>query len=182
MQRKPKLLSILLLIGIVAALLLAFNLWSSNKELKNKNEKLSHTIEGMKLVASEEDELFTKTELFLHDSMQGKAMDHFTKRYQKEAQEMIDAGEFNDGSISEMKEIEVFNISVRKQDENMRVYAIYKVTLTGIEGEFVKPGDQSVLFLMSTIDWEKENGEYKVDKHQLEPLSSAEEVVKKITS
>ena len=182
MVGKPKLLSILLLIGIVAALLLAFNLWSSNKELNNKNNQFSKTIEQMKLVAREENELFTKTESFLNDSMQGKAMDHFTKRYQKEAQEMIDVGEFAGGSISEMKEIEVFNISVRKQDQDMRVYAIYKVTLTGIEGEFVKPGDQSVLFLMSTIDWVKENEEYKVDNHTLEPLSSAEEVVKKITS
>ena len=182
MVGKPKLLSILLLIGIVAALLLAFNLWSSNKELKNKNNELLKTVEQMKLLAREEDELFTKTESFLHDSMQGKAMEYFTKRYQKEAQEMLDAGEFSGGSISEMKEIEVFNISVRKQEKDMRVYAIYKVTLTGIEGEFVKPGDQSVLFLMSTIDWIKEDGEYKVDNHTLEPLSSAEEVVKKITS
>ena len=87
-----------------------------------------------------------------------------------------------DGAISEMKEIDVFNISVRKQDKEVRVYAIYKVTLTGIEGEFVKPGDQSVLFLMSTIDWVKENGEYKVNNHTLEPLNSAEQVVKNITS
>lgn len=182
MGGKPKLLSILLLIGIMAALLLSFNLWTSNKEFKIKNKELSKTVEQMELVAREEDELFTKTESFLHDSMQGKAMGHFTKRYQKEAQEMIDAGEFSGGSISEMKEIEVFNISVRKQEKDMRVYAIYKVTLTGIEGEFIKPGDHSVLFLMSTIDWKKENGEYKVDNHTLEPLSSAEEVVKKITS
>lgn len=182
MVGRPKLLIILLLIGIVAALLLAFNLWFSNKELKNKNTQLFKTIEQMELVASEESELFTRTESFLHDSMQGKVMGHFTKKYQKEAKEMMDAGEFNGGSISEMKEIEVFNISVRKQAKDMRVYAIYKVTLTGLEGEFVKPGDQSVLFLMSTIDWVKENGEYKVDNHTLEPLSSAEEVVKKITS
>lgn len=182
MGGKTKLVSVLLLIGIVAALLLAFNLWSSNQELKTKNNQFSKTIEQMKLVAREENELFTKTESFLHDSMQGKAMDHFTKRYEKESLEMIDAGEFASGSISEMKDIEVFNISVRKQAEDIRVYAIYKVALTGIEGEFVKPGDQSVLFLMSTIDWIKEDGEYKVDNHTLEPLSSAEEVVKKITS
>lgn len=182
MGGKTKLVSVLLLIGIVALLLLAFNLWSSNKELKNKNNQLSKTIEQIELVAREENELFTQTESFLNDSMQGKAMDHFTNRYQKESQEMIESGEFSGGSISEMKEIEVFNISVRKKEKDMRVYAIYKVTLTGIEGEFVNPGDQSVLFLMSTIEWVKENGEYKVDNHTLEPLSSAEEVVKKITS
>jgi hypothetical protein len=183
MRGKPKLSSILLLIGLVAALLLAFNLWSSNQDLKNKNHRLSNTIEQMETVASEEKELFTKTESFLTDSMQGKSMDYFSERYKKEAQEIIDSEDIHqDGAISEMKEIDVFNISVRKQDKEVRVYAIYKVTLTGIEGEFVKPGDQSVLFLMSTIDWVKENGEYKVNNHTLEPLNSGEQVVKNITS
>lgn len=183
MQGKPKLLTILLLIGIVTTLLLAFNLWSSNKEVKSKNHQLLNTIAQMEAVASEEKELFTKTESFLTDSMQGKAMNYFSEGYKREAKEIIDSEEnHQDGAISEMKEIEIYNISVREQNKQFRVYAIYKVTLTGIDDEFVNPGDQPVLFLMSTIDWVKEEGEYKVNIHTLEPLNSAEQAVKNITS
>ena len=183
MNGKPRLSTILLLFGLVAMLLLAFNLWSSNKELKEKNQQLSTTVEQKEAMASEEKELFTKTESFLTDSMQGNAMDYFSEKYKTEAQDIIDSDENHlDGAISEMKEIEVYNISVREQGEQIRVYAIYKVTLTGIDDEFEKPGDQPVLFLMSIIDWVKEEGTYKVDKHTLEPLTSAEQAVKSITS
>jgi len=183
MNGKPRISTILLLIGMVASLLLAFNLWSSNKELKEKNQQLINKVEQLDAVASEEKELFTKTETFLKDSMQGKAMEYFTEGYKTKVEDIIDAEEnHQDGAISEMKEIEVYNISVREQKEQFRVYAIYKVTLTGIDDEFEKPGDQTVLFLMSTIDWVKEDGTYKVDQHELEPLNSAEQAVTNITS
>lgn len=183
MNGKPRLSTILLLIGMVATLVLSFNLWSSNKELKDKNRQLANTLEQMEAVASEEKELFTKTESFLKDSMQGKAMDYFSEGYKTEVEDIIDSDEnHQDGAISEMEEIEVYNISVREQKEQFRVYAIYKVTLTGIDDEFEKPGDQPVLFLMSTIDWVKEDDTYKVDHHTLEPLTSAEQAVTNITS
>lgn len=183
MNGKPRISTILLLIGLVATLLLAFNLWSSNKELKDKNQQLSNTVDQLQAVASEEKELFTKTESFLKDSMQGKAMDYFSEGYKTEVEDIIDSDEnHQDGAISQMEEIEVYNISVREQKEQFRVYAIYKVTLTGINDEFEKPGDQPVLFLMSTIDWVNEEGTYKVDHHELEPLHSAEQAVTNITS
>jgi len=81
-----------------------------------------------------------------------------------------------------MKELEVYNISVRKQEDSYTVYALYKVTLTGIDEEFVNPWDQPLLFLMSTITWVTEDGELKVDAHDLEPLVSAEQVIKEMAS
>jgi len=147
MNGKPRISTILLLIGMVASLLLAFNLWSSNKELKEKNQQLINKVEQLDAVASEEKELFTKTETFLKDSMQGKAMEYFTEGYKTKVEDIIDAEEnHQDGAISEMKEIEVYNISVREQKEQFRVYAIYKVTLTGIDDEFEKPGDKRCCF------------------------------------
>jgi hypothetical protein len=46
----------------------------------------------------------------------------------------------------------------------------------------VNPGDQPLLILMSTITWIIEDGELKVDAHDLEPLVSGEQVIQEISS
>lgn len=183
MQGRLKLVNVLLIVLVVALILILFNVGATTEDLKQQNADLSKRVEQIKVADQQEKDVFTQTERFLTDTFQGGSIAYFTKRYKKEAEQIMSGDDTHqDGSISQMKELEVYNISVRKQEESYTVYALYKVTLTGIDEEFVNPGDQPLLFLMSTITWVTEDGELKVDAHDLEPLVSAEQVIKEMAS
>ena len=183
MEDRLKLVNILLIVLVVALALVLFNVFATNQDLKRKNADLSNDVEKVEELKKEEKEVFTQTERFLTDSLQGGAMDYFTTRYRKEVEQTLSENETSeDVDVSEMKELEIYNISVRKQEDSYKVYALYKATLTGIDDEFVNPGDQPLLILMSTITWIIEDGELKVDAHDLEPLVSGEQVIQEISS
>lgn len=183
MESRLKLVNILLIVLVVALALVLFNVFAANQDLKRKNADLSNGVEKVEASKKEEKEVFTQTERFLTDSLQGGSMDYFTTRYRKEVEQTLSENETSeDVDVSEMKELEIYNISVRKQDDSYKVYALYKATLTGIDDEFVNPGDQPLLILMSTITWIIEDGELKVDAHDLEPLVSGEQVIQEISS
>ncbi len=183
MENRLKLVNILLIVLVVALALVLFNVFAANQDLKRKNADLSNDVEKVEVSKKEEKEVFTQTERFLTDSLQGGAMDYFTTRYRKVVEQTLLENETSeDVDVSEMKELEIYNISVRKQEDSYKVYALYKATLTGIDDEFVNPGDQPLLILMSTITWIIEDGELKVDAHDLEPLVSGEQVIQEISS
>ncbi|HSO57901.1 MAG TPA: hypothetical protein VLQ66_06655 [Paenisporosarcina sp.] len=183
MENRLKLVNILLIVLVVALALVLFNVFATNQDLKRKNADLSNDVEKVEELKKEEKEVFTQTERFLTDSLQGGAMDYFTTRYRKEVEQTLSENETSeDVDVSKMKELEIYNISVRKQEDSYKVYALYKATLTGIDDEFVNPGDQPLLILMSTITWIIEDGELKVDAHDLEPLVSGEQVIQEISS
>jgi uncharacterized membrane protein len=183
MEDRLKLVNILLIVLVVALALVLFNVFQANQDLKRKNADLSNDVEKVEVSKKEEKEVFTQTERFLTDSLQGGAMDYFTTRYRKKVEQTLSENETSeDVDVSEMKELEIYNISVRKQEDSYKVYALYKATLTGIDDEFVNPGDQPLLILMSTITWIIEDGELKVDAHDLEPLVSGEQVIQEISS
>ncbi|MGE6489732.1 hypothetical protein [Paenisporosarcina sp. NPDC076898] len=183
MQSRLNVMHLILMFLVVGLLIAVFNLWATNHDLKQKNANLSNNVEKYKAYEDEEKEVFTQTEQFLTDTLQGGSIDYFTKRYRKEVEQTLTENETSkDVDISEMKDLEIYNISVRKQDDTYRVYAIYKVTLTGIDEEFVNPGDQPVLILTSKITWINENGELKVDAHDLESFTSGEQAIQEISS
>ena len=183
MENRLKLVNILLIVLVVALSLVLFNVFAANQDLKRKNVDLSNDVEKIEASTTEEKEVFTQTERFLTDTLQGGSMDYFTARYRKEVEQTLSENETSqDVDVSEMKELEIYNISVRKQEDSYKVYALYKATLTGIDDEFVNPGDQPLLILMSTITWTNEDGELKVDAHDLEPLVSGEQVIQEIAS
>lgn len=183
MENRLKLVNILLIVLVVALALVLFNVFAANQDLKRKNADFLNDVEKVEASKKEEKEVFTQTERFLTDSLQGGAMDYFTTRYRKEVEQTLSENETSeDVDVSEMKELEIYNISVRKQEDSYKVYALYKATLTGIDDEFVNPGDQPLLILMSTITWIIEEGELKVDAHNLEPLVSGEQVIQEISS
>ncbi|WP_017380617.1 hypothetical protein [Paenisporosarcina sp. TG-14] len=181
MQSRLKLVNVLLIVLLVGLSLVLFNVGAANQDLKQKNTDLSHDVEKIKSSDTEEKEIFTKTESFITDTLQGGSIDYFTKRYRKEAEQIMSDNETNqDTNVSKMKDLEIYNISVRKQEDTYKVYVLYKATLTGIDEELVKPGDQPLLILMSTVTWIHEGGELKVDDHDLEPLVSGEQVIAEI--
>lgn len=183
MQNRSKLVQLLLMFLVVALVIISFNLFATNQDLKQKNIDLSKNVEKYKTAEEEEKEVFTQTEQFLTDTLQGGSIDYFTKRYRKEVEQTLNENETSqDVDVSKMKDLEIYNISVRKHDDSYRVYAIYKVTLTGLDEEFVNPGDQPVLILTSTITWIIENGELKVDAHDLESFTSGEQAIQEISS
>ena len=183
MEGRLKLVNILLIVLVVALSLVLFNVFAANQDLKRKNVDLSNDVEKIEASTTEEKEVFTQTERFLTDTLQGGSMDYFTARYRKEVEQTLSENETSqDVDVSEMKELDIYNISVRKQEDSYKVYALYKATLTGIDDEFVNPGDQPILILMSTITWINEDGELKVDAHDLEPLVSGEQVIQEISS
>lgn len=183
MENRLKLVNILLIILVVALSLVLFNVVAANQDLKQTNADFSNDVEQTKATQTEEKEVFTQTEQFLTDTLQGGSIDYFTARYRKEVEQTLSENETSqDVDVSKMKELEIYNISVRKQEDTYKVYALYKATLTGIDDEFVNPGDQPLLILMSTITWINEDGELKVDAHDLEPLVSGEQVIQEMAS
>lgn len=151
--------------------LVSFNLYFSNKDTQEANGRLEEHIERLEMDAGETEDIYSETEAFLDALFEGKALDYFTESYRTEVEEeMADEESMHGDGQRNAEELEIFNISVRPEEEGYKVYAIYRVTLTGVGDE-----QQRVMYLMSQIEWVQEDG-WKVDSHDLEPLVSGESI------
>jgi len=174
---------ILLGIAILILAIVSFNLYLSSNETKEENKELKEEVERLKTVQSMEQAIYTRTEEFLQATLKGGSIEFFSDAFREEAEQQLEQDEaLHDGSRSQMENFEIFNISVRQMNEAYQVYAIYKVSLTGIEGELENPGQQPLLYLTSRIKWIEEEGEWRVDAHELETLASGEEVEEAISN
>lgn len=175
--------TVLLVLASLVLTIVAFNFYTVTHEAKEENAELKEEVERLKTLQSQEQAIYTRTEDFLQAILEGGSIEFFSKSLkQKTEEELAEEEEFQDGHRSRMKDFEIFNISVQQEENEYRVYAIYKVALTGPDGELEYPGDQSLLYLTSKILWVEEEGEWKVDAHELQPLTTGEEVVKDIAS
>ncbi|WP_176142023.1 hypothetical protein [Solibacillus isronensis] len=151
--------------------LVSFNLYFSNKDTQETNKRLEEQVARLEMDAGETEEIYSETEAFLDALFEGEALDYFTESYRIEVEdEMTDEESMYEDNQNNTEELEVFNISVRPQEEGYKVYAIYRVTLTGVGEE-----QQRVMYLMSQIEWVQEDG-WKVDSHDLEPLVSGDSI------
>ena len=170
-MRQLNLATILLGMSTLVLALVSFNLYFSNKDTIEENERLEEHIEHLEVDAGETEDIYSETEAFLGALFEGKALDYFTESYRTEVEEeMMDEESMYEDDQNNTEELEVLNISVRPQEEGYKVYAIYRVTLTGVGEE-----QQRVMYLMSQIEWLQDDG-WKVDSHDLEPLVSGESV------
>lgn len=170
-MRQLNLATILLGMSTLVLALVSFNLYFSNKDTQKENERLEEQIERLEMNAGETEEIYSETEAFLDALFEGKALDYFTEYYRIQVEEEMDEEEsMYEEEQSNAEELEIFNISVRPQEEGYKVYAIYRVTLAGVGEE-----QQRVMYLMSQIEWVHDDG-WKVDSHDLEPLVSGETV------
>lgn len=170
-MKQLNLATILLGMSTLILALVSFNLYFSNKDIKEENEGLEEQIEHLEMDTSETADIYSETEEFLSALFEGKALDYFTESYRTEVEEeMMDEESMYEDDQNNKEKLEVFNISVRPQEEGYKVYAIYRVTLTGVGDE-----QQRVMYLMSQIEWLQDDG-WKVDSHDLEPLVSGESV------
>lgn len=170
-MRQLNLTTILLGMSTLILALVSFNLYFSNKDIQEEKARLEEQIERLEVDASDTAELYSETEAFLGALFEGKALDYFTESYRTEVEDdLTDEEAMYEDDQSNTEELEVFNISVRSQEEGFKVYAIYRVTLTGVGDE-----QQRVMYLMSQIEWIQDDG-WKVDSHDLEPLVSGESV------
>ena len=170
-MKQLNLTTILLGMSTLILALVSFNLFFSNKDVQEQNERLEEQIERLEMDAGETEDIYSETEAFLGALFEGKALDYFTESYRTEVEEeMADEESMYEEEQSNTEELEIFNISVRPQEEGYKVYAIYRVTLAGVGDE-----QQRVMYLMSQLEWIQEDG-WKVDSHDLEPLVSGESV------
>lgn len=170
-MKQLNLVTILLGMSSLILALVSFNLYFSNKDTLEANERLEEQIERLEMDAGESEDIYSETEAFLGALFEGKALDYFTESYRTKVEdEMSNEESTYEDDQNNTEEIEVFNISVRPQDDGYKVYAIYRVTLTGVGDE-----QQRVMYLMSQIEWVQDDG-WKVDSHDIEPLVSGESV------
>lgn len=170
-MRQLNLTTILLGMSTLILALVSFNLYFSNKDTQEANERLKEQIERLEMDAGETEAIYSETEAFLDALFEGKALDYFTESYRTEVEEeMAEEESMYEDDQSSTEELEIFNISVRPQEEGYKVYAIYRVILAGVGDE-----QQRVMYLMSQLEWIQEDG-WKVDSHDLEPLVSGESV------
>lgn len=169
-MRQLNLATILLGMSTLILALVSFNLYFSNKDTQEANERLEEQIERLEMDAGETEDIYSETEAFLDALFEGKALDYFTESYRTEVEEMADEESMHGDGQNNAEELEIFNISVRPEEEGYKVYAIYRVTLSGVGDE-----QQRVMYLMSQIEWVQEDG-WKVDSHDLEPLVSGESI------
>lgn len=170
-MRQLNLATILLGMSTLVLALVSFNLYFSNKDTQEENERLEEQIERLEMDAGETEEIYSETETFLDALFEGKALDYFTASYRTEVEgELTDEESMYEEEQSNAEELEIFNISVRPQEEGYKVYAIYRVTLAGVGDE-----QQRVMYLMSQLEWVQEDG-WKVDSHDLEPLVSGDSI------
>lgn len=156
--------------------LISFNLYFSKQDVEQENERLTEQVERLSAKEKQSEALYTQTEAFVEATFEGDALRYFTESYRSGVEDEVAEAETMHGhSRSNTEDLEIFNISVRPAEEGFQVYAIYRITLTGVEGELDTPGSQRVMYLMSQIHWIEEQGEWKVDAYDLEPLTSGEE-------
>lgn len=170
-MRQLNLATILLGMSTLILALVSFNLYFSNKDTQEEKDRLEEKIERLEMDAGETEDIYSETEAFLDALFEGKALDYFTESYRTEVEEeMTDEESMYEDNQNNTEELEVFNISVKPQEEGYKVYAIYRVTLKGVGEE-----QHRVMYLMSQIEWVQKDG-WKVDSHDLEPLVSGESV------
>ncbi len=180
---KLDLRTILLVLAVLVLGIISFNQTLSLKDERTEKEQLSKEVERLKTVQSQEQAIYSRTEDFLQATLQGGAIDYFSANLTKKTEAELDENyHLHDGNRSQMEDFEIFNISVQQKEGAYQVYAIYKVALTGVDGELAHPGDQPLLYLTSRITWIEEDGEWKVDAHELQPLASGEEVTEAISN
>lgn len=180
---KLDLRTILLVLAVLALGIISFNQTLSLKDERTENEQLSKEVERLKTVQSQEQAIYSRTEDFLQATLEGGAIDYFSVNLTEKTEAELDEDHhLHDGSRSQMEDFEIFNISVQQKEEAYQVYAIYKVVLTGVDGELAHRGDQPLLYLTSRITWIEEDGEWKVDAHELQPLASGAEVTEAISN
>lgn len=156
--------------------LVSFNLYFSKQDAEQENQRLTEQVERLSAKEKQSEALYTQTEAFIEATFEGEALQYFTDSYRLEVEDEVKEAETMHGhSRSNTEDLEIFNISVRSTEEGFQVYAIYQITLTGVDGELESPGSQRVMYLMSQMNWIEEQGEWKVDAHDLEPLTSGEE-------
>ena len=156
--------------------LISFNLYFSKQDVEQENERLTEQVERLSAKEKQSEALYTQTEAFVEATFEGDALRYFTESYRSEVEDEVAEAETMHGhSRSNTENLEIFNISVRPVEEGFQVYAIYRITLTGVDGELESPGSQRVMYLMSQIHWIEEQGEWRVEAHDLEPLTSGEE-------
>lgn len=162
--------------GLVLILaIVSFNLYFSKQDTEKKNEQLTKQVEKLTTKETQQEALYTQTEAFIEATFEGDSIRYFSEAYRSEVESKVEEAEKMHGhSRSNTEELEVFNISVRPEQEGYQVYAIYRITLTGVDGELETPGTQRVMYLMSQIHWIEEQGAWKVNAHDLEPLTSGE--------
>lgn len=182
-MRKLDLRTILLVQAVLVLGLVCFNQYLSLKDERLDNKQLIKKVETLKAIQSREQAIYSRTESFLQAMLEGGAIDYFSKELMEKTKDELDEDHhLHDGSRSQMKDFEIFNISVQQKEQAYQVYAIYKVALTGLDGELKRPGDQPLLYLTSRITWIEEGEEWRVDVHELEPLASGEEVAEDISN
>ena len=180
---KLDLRTILLVLAVLVLGIISFNLYLTTKDAQAENEQLTKEVERLKTAQSQEQAIYSLTEEFLLATLEGGSIDYFSAEMTEKVEtELTEEDHLQDGSRSQMEDFEIFNISVQQKDEVYQVYAIYKVALTGVDGELEHPGDQPLLYLTSRITWIEEDGEWKVDAHELQPLASGEEVTEAISN
>lgn len=156
--------------------LVSFNLYFSKQDAEKENERLTDQVERLSAKEKQSEALYTETEAFIEATFECDALQYFTDSYRMEVEDEVVEDETMHGhSRSNTENLEIFNISVRPAEEGFQVYAIYRITLTGVDGELESPGSQRVMYLMSQMNWVEEQGEWKVGAHDLEPLTSGEE-------
>lgn len=182
-MEKLDLRTILLVLAVLALGIISFNQYLSLKDEQSENEQLTKEVERLKTVQSQEQAIYSRTEDFLQATLEGGSIDYFSVDLTKKTEAELDEDHhLHAGSRSQMEDFEIFNISVQQKEEAYQVYAIYKVALTGVDGELAYAGDQPLLYLTSRIMWIEEDGEWKVDAHDLQPLVSGEEVTEAISN
>lgn len=180
---KLDLRTILLGMAVLVLGIISFNQYLSLKDERSENEQLTKEVERLQVVQSQEQAIYSRTEEFLQATLEGGSIQYFSEDMTKAAEEATGEDEhLQDGSRSQMEDFEIFNISVQQKEKSYQVFAIYKVALTGVDGELKHPGEQPLLYLTSRITWIEEDGEWKVDAHELQPLVSGEEVAEALSN
>ncbi|MFK8795870.1 hypothetical protein [Planococcus plakortidis] len=161
---------------VLVLALVSFNLYFGKQDVEQENDRLTEQVEHLSVKEKQSEALYTQTEAFVEATFEGDSLRYFTESYRSEVEaEVTEAETMHGHSRSNTEDLEIFNISVRPAEEGFQVYAIYRITLTGVEGELESPGSQRVMYLMSQIHWIEEQGEWRVEAHDLEPLTSGEE-------
>lgn len=145
--------------------------FSAVSDLKAKNDALELELKNITDANSMNMEVYQQTEGYLKALMKGDASDYLTENYLQEV-ESFDYGTSHE--TANLENLEIYNISVRPNEENtFTVYAIYLAQLGGTGERTDNPANYRSMLLTSKLEFIQENGAFKVNESELQPIETS---------
>lgn len=171
MKAKLSLHHVLLYLALMLCLVIIFQQFTKNNDLKKENHSLNVNLEK-----SKETSLITAlTKQFIEKTTTGDQKSMLSpEATAKLEQDIKNQGQSTEGSDNLLENVEVLNCFAKKISDNTAIsYGIYKLNYKYNENQPSSSGIKRYIILTVIIDWQKIKDTYKVQTYHISLLKDS---------